>query len=132
MGTNAQRTTSATLSTRQHGQLAEDAACLYLAQQGLKLVARNFVSKMGELDLIMRQNDTLVFVEVRSRKNNHYGHIAATVTTHKQKKLIKTAQLFLQKYQLIDKIPCRFDVIAITQNPQNPAIEWIKNAFEVY
>ena len=108
------------------GQLAEDRALAYLQQRGLKLVARNFRCKGGEIDLILTEpaSNLLVFVEVRQRRSQRYGGAAASVTRGKQAKLIIAAQVFLQRYT--DLPACRFDVIAIDDD----AIEWIKQAFE--
>jgi putative endonuclease len=108
------------------GQMAEERALAYLQQRGLKLIARNFRCKGGEIDLIMAEpaSNLLVFVEVRQRSSRRYGGAAASVTHGKQAKLIIAAQVFLQRYA--DLPACRFDVIAI----EDDAIEWIKQAFE--
>jgi putative endonuclease len=108
------------------GQMAEDRALAYLQQRGLKLIARNFHCKGGEIDLILAEpaSNLLVFVEVRQRSSRRYGGAAASVTHGKQAKLIIAAQVFLQRYA--DLPACRFDVIAI----EDDAIEWIKQAFE--
>ena len=115
------------LTARMRGQAAEEAAAKYLQQQGLRQVESNFTTKTGEIDLIMRDAETLVFVEVRYRNTNAYGLPQATVDHHKQRKLIKTAHYYLQTHKL--DVACRFDVIAISGNLRN--IEWIKNAFSV-
>ncbi|MFX7820786.1 YraN family protein, partial [Acinetobacter baumannii] len=75
----------------------EDAALVYLQQQGLRLLERNWRCKAGEIDLIMQDDATLVFVEVRRRKNDRFGGAAASVTWHKQQKLIRAAQWYLQQ-----------------------------------
>jgi putative endonuclease len=106
------------------GRIGEDDALDYLLRQGLKLVERNFRCKGGEIDLILQQDDTLVFVEVRKRANDRHGGAAASVTTRKQARLITAAQIYLQRY----KAPpaCRFDVIAI----DGTALSWLKNAID--
>lgn len=81
---------------------------------------------MGEIDLIMKDGEELVFVEVRYRHRNTHGISAETVTYTKQKRLLRTAKAYLQKRNLFDKIPCRFDVIAI----DGQQTRWIKNAFQ--
>lgn len=106
------------------GQAAEDAALDYLQQRGLELVQRNFRCKGGEIDLILQQQDTLVFVEVRKRTDARYGGAAASVTARKQARLILAAQLYLQRYRTPPA--CRFDVIAFDGNMVN----WIRNAIE--
>lgn len=106
------------------GEAAEDAALAYLQAQGLGLLQRNFRCKGGEIDLILQQQDTLVFVEVRKRADSRYGGAAASVTTRKQARLILAAQVFLQRYRVPPA--CRFDVIAFDGNH----LSWIKNAIE--
>jgi putative endonuclease len=110
-------------SRQRIGQAGEDAALAYLQQQGLVLVKRNFRCKGGEIDLIMRDGATLVFVEVRQRADSRHGGAAASVTPAKQGRLVLTAQVFLQRYRTLPA--CRFDVIAI----DGGAISWLKNAF---
>lgn len=107
------------------GAIAEKQAEQYLIKCQLTLIQRNFRSKMGEIDLIMQDADSLVFVEVRYRKNDHFGGAAASVDTRKQRKLIKTAQYYLAWHPKYAKIACRFDVVCI----QGDNIEWLKNAF---
>jgi len=126
-------------STVSKGKYYEGKACDYLKKQGLKEFQFNFHSRYGEIDLIATDKDTLVFIEVRYRKNRDHGGALATVNIHKQKKIIKTAQHFLQKKGLNNKIPCRFDVIGITgkvtdsaysmESIDNLEFQWIKNAF---
>ena len=106
------------------GQLGEDDALAYLTKQGLTLVERNFRCKGGEIDLIMQQGKTLVFVEVRKRADQRHGGAAASVTHAKQRRLIVAAQIYLQRYKAPP--PCRFDVVAIDGN----ALDWLQNAIE--
>lgn len=106
------------------GDAAEDAALAYLNKQGLKLVERNFRCKGGEIDLIMRDANTLVFVEVRARASRSHGGAAASVTLHKQRRLIVAAQQYLQR--LPSDPPCRFDVIGI----DGEQMQWLKNAID--
>ncbi len=118
-----------TINKRQIGLHAENIACDYLIANGLKLIKRNYLCRLGEIDLIMRDKTHLIFVEVRFRRNQNFGTSSETVTYTKQTKLLRTAQLYLQQNRLTDKVPCRFDVIAITLVNEVPVIEWIKNAF---
>ncbi|MDR0934282.1 MAG: YraN family protein [Burkholderiaceae bacterium] len=109
---------------RQQGQAGEDAALAWLQQQGLTLIRRNFRCRMGEIDLIMQDGRTLVFVEVRQRASRGFGGAAASITRTKQLRLIKTAQLFLQK---LNTTPAsRFDAIAL----DGGKITWLKNIIE--
>jgi len=127
------------ISTRQHqtgqlsklaqGALAEDQALAFLRQQGLRLMERNFRCQLGEIDLIMRDGPQTVFVEVKFRSQTRYGEAIATVTHSKQCKIIKAATVYLQKKGWFDKKSCRFDVVALEHNPDQPKIQWIKNAF---
>ncbi|GLR63155.1 YraN family protein [Marinospirillum insulare] len=111
------------------GQAAEDAAALMLQQAGLSLVERNFSCKTGELDLIFKDNEELVFVEVRFRKNQHFGGALASVTPAKQQKLQRAANYYLGRWK--NPPACRFDVIAMTLDTHQQLIceQWIKNAF---
>ncbi len=106
------------------GQSGEDEALAYLAQQGLLLAERNFRCKGGEIDLIMRHGESLVFVEVRKRANNRHGGAAASVTPAKQARLIIAAQIYLQRYRTPPA--CRFDVVAI----DGAVLSWLKNAID--
>jgi len=113
------------------GQKAEEEACHYLQTQGLKVVTRNFRCKMGEIDLIMQDLQEIVFVEVRVRNNPNFGSGIDSVDYFKQRKLIKTATLYLSQKKWLDKVNCRFDVIGISYAKTKAAIEWIKDAFPV-
>ncbi|MBZ0104354.1 MAG: YraN family protein [Sulfuricella denitrificans] len=105
------------------GKAAENTAASFLQSQGLRLVERNYRCRMGEVDLIMEHGDTLVFVEVRLRRSERYGGAAASITGHKQRKLIHAAQHYLQ--QITKQPPCRFDALLL----DGARIEWIKDAF---
>lgn len=106
------------------GAAAEAQALSYLQEQGLVLVQQNFRCKTGEIDLIMREGQNLVFVEVRARADNRYGGAAASVTPAKQRRLIRAAQFYLQRLPTLPA--CRFDVVAIDAGKLN----WLKNAIE--
>jgi putative endonuclease len=108
------------------GLEAEKLAATFLMNHGLKLVAQNYHCRFGEIDLIMKDAKTLVFVEVRLRSNSQYGNAVSSITPQKQNKLILTAQHYLQ---LHGESACRFDAILMSRaNLQN--IEWIRNAFD--
>lgn len=115
-------------------------ACRYLQAQGLHLLERNYRCKLGEIDLVMRDAGSMVFVEVRYRRNNRFGSGAESVNRHKQAKLIATALHYLQSNKAAAKSPARFDVISVSlqgiaehrqDSPGDTAgIQWIKNAFD--
>ncbi|MDR3479087.1 MAG: YraN family protein [Burkholderiaceae bacterium] len=106
------------------GQGGEDDALQHLQEHGLTLRERNFLCKGGEIDLVMEERGTLVFVEVRKRAVSHYGGAAASVTAKKQRRLILAAQVYLSRYKMPP--PCRFDVVAI----DGTKLSWLKNAIE--
>lgn len=110
------------------GQLAEREAQKFLEKQGLALISKNFSCKLGEIDLIMRDNKCITFVEVRYRASTRFGSAAETVTASKQAKLIKTAQYYLQKNNQLNK-RSRFDVVAISPKNGELNIQWYKDAF---
>lgn len=118
------------------GNDAEDACCAWLKKQGLKLLARNYHSRRGELDLVMQDGSTVVFIEVRYRKNDLYGGALESVTPSKQHKLRATAEQYLQQETRLQN--GRFDVVAMTaasrtceatRPPGAYNFNWIKNAF---
>jgi len=111
------------------GTAAEGLACRYLEARGLILVARNYRCRVGELDLIMRDGEQLVFVEVRSRRHSRFGTPAESVTRTKQQRLLRAAAHYLQHERL--DLPCRFDVVAILQADGEPRVEWIRDAFQL-
>lgn len=121
--------TETQLSSYQIGKITEQDAGYYLIQQGLKLMESNYSCDVGEIDLIMQDRDTRVFVEVRYRAQNEYGNALESVTPKKQRRIIRTTQYYLQQNNLFDKIPCRFDVLAWDFDPKK--IQWIKDAFWV-
>lgn len=106
------------------GSAGEDAALAHLEQNGLTLLQRNFRCKGGEIDLVMTERATLVFVEVRKRADTRHGGAAASVTAHKQRRLILAAQIYLQRYRMPPA--CRFDVVAIDGAQMN----WLKNVID--
>lgn len=108
-------------TTSQTGQAGEDLALDYLIKRGLRLVERNFRCRQGEIDLIMRHGESLVFVEVRKRRSASFGGAAASITASKQAKLVNAAQTYLQSCQRIP--PCRFDAIAI----EGEKVIWLQN-----
>lgn len=110
------------------GSQAEQESRQFLEKNGLVFLEANYFCKIGEIDLIMDDEGTRVFVEVRYRKHPRYGNGVESVTRSKQNKIIRAAKHYLMHYNLYDKIPCRFDVIA---EDANKNIIWIKNAFSI-
>lgn len=116
--------------SRETGQFYEALAFDYLKQQGLKLITKNFSSRFGEIDLILDDNNTLVFVEVKFRKQNSHGSVLESITSCKQKKIILTAHFFLQQHPHWQNAHCRFDAIGIELDSQHQAqYDWIQAAF---
>lgn len=112
------------------GQAAENLACAYLQRSGLTLLQRNYRCRRGELDLVMRQGDTTVFVEVRYRSPSAFADGIASVDRHKQGRLLAAAEHYLQQNPDAARRPCRFDVVAITPERGENRVEWITNAIE--
>jgi len=113
------------------GKAAEKIAGSHLKKNGIKLIDKNFYRRYGEVDLIMQDQETLVFIEVRYRKKLDYGGARESITPNKQKKIQTTALYYIQKKGC--EFNTRFDVVALTgnniNNPNNISIEWIQNAF---
>jgi len=121
-------------NTQTSGDAGEAIALEYLQQQGLTLITRNYRCRRGEIDLIMQHHESIVFIEVRYRRNNRFGGAHASVDRRKQDKLIVSALHYLQENRRAARQPARFDVIAIhaaTQTvPQVDNILWIQDAFQ--
>jgi putative endonuclease len=117
-------------TTKQVGDVAEDAALQYLQQRGLRLLERNYRTPGrggGEIDLIMRVPDgTTVFVEVRQRRSASHGGAAASVSAVKQRRIVFAARHYLMHLRTVP--PCRFDVVSV----EPAGIEWLQAAFEAF
>lgn len=109
------------------GQQAEDLALTHLQRQGLRLVARNYRCKGGEIDLIMQDGATLVFVEVRYRKSARFGGALESVTPLKQARIIHSAGHYLARHRL--NPPARFDVVALEPGGEMLRVQWVRDAF---
>ena len=115
----------ARLSQKQEqGRQGEESALAYLQRHGLVLIEANFRCKLGEIDLVMREGDTLVFVEVRQRADRSRGGAAASITPAKIRRILRAAQVYLQRFRRMP--PCRIDVVAI----DGGRLEWLRNAIE--
>lgn len=113
--------------SQQIGFAAENQARDFLAKQGLQWITSNYRCRWGEIDIIMKEADYYVFIEVRSRVSAEYGGALESITARKKQKIIKTALHYLTTKSLLDRYPSRFDVICM-QGKQAETL-WIKNAF---
>ena len=108
---------------------SEDFALATLQEQHLRLLAQNFRTRQGEIDLILTDEIFLVFVEVRYRSSNYFGRPEETVNFKKQTRIRRTAEYFLSRYPNPNQQPCRFDVFSVSGRRENPKWKWICNAF---
>jgi putative endonuclease len=112
------------------GQAAEDAAVAFLESQGLAILLRNFRCRMGELDVVARDGDTLIIVEVRTRSSDRFGGAAASVGFYKQRRLLRASAQLLRRRPDLAKLHVRLDVIVVREPlSAQPRVEWIKHAF---
>lgn len=118
------------MTTRATGAHFEQLALERLQRAGLALVARNFHTRFGELDLVVRDGEVLVFVEVRYRGDARFGGGAASIGAAKRARLVRAAQGFLQAHPRLASLPCRFDVVAFDGAADAPACDWQRAAFE--
>ena len=109
------------------GDAGEDAACDELRRRGYEILARQFRTPRGEIDIVARDAGTLVFVEVKARSGPQFGGGAAAVTWRKQRRIARVAMEFLVRYGTAD-VPCRFDVVVVTPGPV-PRVEVYTHAF---
>ncbi len=119
---------TARVSTVERGAWAEDLAYRHLLDQGLRLVTRNYRCRHGEIDLIMRDGPTIVFVEVRLRNRTDFGSGAESVDARKQARVSSSAEHYLQRHATL-LADCRFDVVSILQSGDTYRLDWIRNAF---
>ncbi|MBV1872977.1 MAG: YraN family protein [Gammaproteobacteria bacterium] len=122
--------------SQKKGQKFESFSEAYLKKRGLRPITRNFSCRHGEIDLIMQDAQTLVFIEVRYRNNSQFGNALDSITLAKQARIIKTAHYYLQTNRWTNKLFCRFDAMGIsgqdsleTQQAENLKVEWVKDAF---
>lgn len=119
------------LTSRKVGFSYETLTCKFLQKHNLKILLRNYCCRAGEIDIIAKDQDTVVFVEVKFRRQKKYGEAQETVNYQKQRRIIKAALHFLVVNKLAEKVACRFDVVAIHHyQGKSPQLSWIKNAFE--
>ena len=111
------------------GASAEDAALRYLSSHKLKLIERNYRCRSGEIDLVMLDGPTLALIEVRYRADTTFGGAAASVTWHKQRRIIAASRHLLLTRPEVRRFPARFDVVAVTPDSNGMRVEWIRAAF---
>jgi putative endonuclease len=114
------------LDRRQIGAHAENSACAFLESQGFSIVTRNFLRRVGELDIVARAGDLLVIAEVRTRASDAYGGAAASIGRSKQRRIAATAALLLQRHRELRNCRVRFDVLIV----RDGRVEWLKHAFD--
>ena len=119
----------AAVDRRARGAAVEAAARDHLVSRGLVPVAANVNYRLGELDLVMRDGDTIAFVEVRYRGRDDFGSGAESIDWRKRRRLVRAAQLFLQRHPALADEPCRFDVVEASGDPAAPALNWMRDAF---
>ena len=112
------------------GQAAENVAADFLRAQGLDILERNYLRRVGELDIVARDRDVLVIAEVRTRSSDRYGGAAASVDPRKQQRLIRTASQLLQQRKDLAQLRVRFDVVVVSEMEAGCGrVEWIRHAF---
>ena len=119
------------MRTQTKGRWAERQAESHLRGRGLKLIARNYRSRFGEVDLIMSDDEVIVFVEVKRRQSARFMNPAESVDVHKQRRLGLAAGRFLATHPRYGRQPARFDVVTITGPNYRPQFDWIRDAFQL-
>lgn len=114
------------MDRRQTGVLAENSACAFLESQGFTILARNFLRRVGELDIVARSGNLVIVGEVRTRASDRFGGAAASIGQGKQRRIAATAALYLQQHPELRRCPVRFDVLIV----RDGGIEWLKHAFD--
>ncbi len=117
---------------RTTGDNYENRALEQLQQAGLTLLERNFNTRYGEIDLVMRDGETVVFVEVRFRRGEGFGGAVLSVTRSKRQRLIRAASIYLQSHPALAQQPCRFDVLAFGAESSPQSSQWIRHAFDAF
>lgn len=112
------------------GKCGEEAAVDFLREQGYKIIAKNYKSRFGEIDIVARDKDTLCFIEVKTRRSERFGSPQEAVTAGKQRQIAKSALAFLKERALLDE-KARFDVVSIIYSKDKAKINLIKDAFEL-
>jgi putative endonuclease len=112
------------------GKTGEDLACAELQRRGYAILARRYRTRFGEIDIVAREGDTIVFVEVKARATSRFGDGAAAVTGGKQRRIGRMAADYLVRRRLDDR-PCRFDVVSVDLSLVRPVVEVYRDAFDI-
>ena len=112
------------------GTEGEEIAVRYLLQEGYQIIRRNYRTSLGEIDIIAQEGETLVFVEVKTRRGDAFGSPQSAVDLKKQSKITRVALIYIEQKKLTNT-PCRFDVVAVKKYSTRVQIELIRNAFEM-
>lgn len=112
---------------RQRGCAGETVAAAYLEQKGIRILVQNFRCRFGEIDIIAKEKDVFIIVEVKTRTDKKQGYPCEAVDKKKQRKICRTFDYFRMRYHLDDYVPIRFDVIEVDRDSH---CHWIPNAFE--
>jgi len=112
------------------GPKGEDAAASYLQKKGYEILCRNYRQRFGEIDIVARDGEVLVFVEVKTRRSQRYGTPFEAIDQRKQRQLSKVALHYITRYKLYDQ-PARFDVIAVSWSKEKPEFDLLTNAFDL-
>lgn len=111
------------------GKTGEDLACRELERRGYAILERRWRLRGGEIDIVARDGDTVVFVEVKARDGSAFGEGSEAVTVRKQRRIVQLALGYLVRHRLVD-VPCRFDVVSIAIDRVPPVVEVYQNAFD--
>ena len=112
---------------KQAGQNGETVAAAFLEKEGVRILMRNFRCKFGEIDLIGKDHDSFLVVEIKMRSTKRQGLPCEAVDWRQQRKICRTYDFFRMKYQISDFVPVRFDIVEVNHNDE---CHWIQNAFE--
>ena len=112
------------------GRRAEEIAAVHLSARGLQILHRNFRRRLGELDLVARDGEELVIVEVRTRSTGAYGGAAASIDSRKRQRMVKATLLLLQRHKDLARMRVRFDAVLVSNvDAAEPTVQWIRHAF---
>ena len=111
------------------GKRGEELAISLCRERGLSIVEQNYRTPFGEIDIIAREGDMLVFIEVKTRLGNSYGTPSEAVTTRKRNKIAKVAISYMKRFR--KEVPARFDVISVSMRGGKPILEYVQDAFEI-
>ena len=112
------------------GKSGEEAAAVFLKNNGYKIICKNYKNKLGEIDIIARDKDTICFIEVKTRASDRFGLPQEAISRHKQHQISKAAVSFLKENNLLEQ-KARFDVISVMYAHDPPKLDLIKDAFEL-